>query len=63
MLRFKRKGECQINTFNFYNPVKLLFGKNQLEQLHNELPYGEPNPRVLTARKGIEICKLMFYSL
>lgn len=31
-----------MNTFNFYNPVKLLFGKGQLEQLRKELPqYGQ----------------------
>ena len=85
-----------MNDFTFYNPVRLYFGKNQVEQLENELPkygdkilvvYGggsikrnglyedvmsvlkklnmkvfelsrvEPNPRVSTARKGIEICK------
>lgn len=85
-----------MNAFSFYNPVKLIFGKGQLEAVKNELPklgkkvlvvYGggsikknglydevmaalgeaglevfelagvEPNPRVSTARKGIEICK------
>lgn len=85
-----------MDTFNFYNPVKLLFGKNQLKQLKKELPqygrkvlvvYGggsiksnglydelmvilddlkmevyelsgvEPNPRVSTARRGVEICR------
>ncbi|RDI36665.1 iron-containing alcohol dehydrogenase [Falsibacillus pallidus] len=85
-----------MNEFTFYNPVKLIFGKDQLSELKNELPqygkkvllvYGggsikksglydkvvaelkemdaevfelagvEPNPRVTTARKGIEICK------
>lgn len=85
-----------MQTFSFYNPVKLHFGKNTLEQLRQEIPnygrkvlvvYGggsikqnglynqviailkdlntevyelsgiEPNPRVETARKGIQICK------
>lgn len=85
-----------MNTFSFYNPVRLHFGKEQISQLEVELPqyghnilivYGggsikknglyddvmailnklnmnvfelsgvEPNPRVETARKGIEICK------
>ncbi len=93
----KVKGELlKLNDFTFYNPVRLHFGKGQVEQLENELPkygdkilvvYGggsikrnglyndvmtileklnmkvfelsgvEPNPRVETARKGIEICK------
>lgn len=85
-----------MNKFTFYNPVKLIFGKGQLEAIKNELPkygkkvlvvYGggsikknslydevmetlsqaglevfelagvEPNPRLSTAKKGIEICK------
>ena len=85
-----------MNAFSFYNPVKLIFGKGQLEAAKTELPkfgkkvllvYGggsiknnglydeviqmlseadlevfelsgvEPNPRISTARKGIEICK------
>ncbi len=85
-----------MNAFSFYNPVKLIFGKGQLEAVKEELPkfgkkvlvvYGggsikknglydevmtalaeadlevfelggvEPNPRISTARKGIEICK------
>ncbi|HWK24451.1 MAG TPA: iron-containing alcohol dehydrogenase [Ureibacillus sp.] len=85
-----------MKNFTFYNPVRLHFGKGQIEQLKQELPqygqnilivYGggsikksglydealstlkelnmnvfeisgvEPNPRVETARKGIEICK------
>jgi alcohol dehydrogenase len=85
-----------MHNFTFYNPVRLHFGKGQIEQLKNELPqygqnilvvYGggsikangvydavmeqlqalntnvfelsgvEPNPRVSTARKGVEICK------
>ncbi|RUL46444.1 iron-containing alcohol dehydrogenase [Lysinibacillus antri] len=85
-----------MNSFSFYNPVRLHFGKGQISQLETELPqygqnilvvYGggsikknglydevmailknlkmnvfelsgvEPNPRVETARKGIEICK------
>lgn len=85
-----------MNAFSFHNPVKLIFGKGQLEAVKKELPkygkkvlvvYGggsikknglydevmetlgeagleifelsgvEPNPRISTARKGIEICK------
>jgi alcohol dehydrogenase YqhD (iron-dependent ADH family) len=85
-----------MNAFSFYNPVKLIFGKGQLEAVKKELPkfgkkvlvvYGggsikknglydevmrtlgeadleifelsgvEPNPRISTARRGIEICK------
>lgn len=85
-----------MNAFSFYNPVKLIFGKGQLDAVKKELPklgkkvlvvYGggsikknglydevmeklseaglevfelagvEPNPRISTAKKGIEICK------
>lgn len=85
-----------MQNFTYWNPTKLIFGKNQLEQLKAEvtsygkkvlLVYGggsikknglydqvisnlkdieaeifelsgvEPNPRIATARKGIEICK------
>ncbi|MEH7112439.1 iron-containing alcohol dehydrogenase [Neobacillus niacini] len=85
-----------MQNFTFWNPTKLIFGKDQLEQLKNEIPrygkkvlvvYGggsikrnglydkvmgllkeinaqvyelagvEPNPRISTARKGVEICK------
>lgn len=85
-----------MQNFTFYNPTKLIFGKDQLEQLKTEVPkYGEkillvygggsikrsglydkvlayldeieakvfelpgvePNPRLTTAQKGIEICK------
>ncbi|WP_090761552.1 iron-containing alcohol dehydrogenase [Bacillus sp. OK048] len=85
-----------MHNFTFWNPTKLIFGKDQLEQLKNEIPrfgkkvlvvYGggsikrnglyakvmgvlksidaqvyelpgvEPNPRITTARKGVEICK------
>ncbi|NRD76371.1 iron-containing alcohol dehydrogenase [Bacillus sp. BRMEA1] len=85
-----------MDNFIFQNPTKLIFGKDQLEQLKNEVPkygkkillvYGggsikrsglyqkvtgileelgaqvfelpgvEPNPRITTARKGVEICK------
>ncbi|WP_106388604.1 iron-containing alcohol dehydrogenase [Jeotgalibacillus soli] len=85
-----------MNTFTFYNPTKLIFGKDQLEQLKEQIPqygknvlvvYGggsikknglydkvmvvlneiganvselsgvEPNPRLTTAEKGIDICK------
>lgn len=85
-----------LNAFSFYNPVKLIFGKGQLQAAKEELPkygkkvllvYGggsikknglydevtqmlseaglevfelagvEPNPRISTAKKGIEICK------
>ena len=85
-----------MNTFSFYNPVRIHFGKGVIENLKSELThygdnilvvYGggsikqngvyddvmkqlnelnknvhelsgvEPNPRVSTARKGIELCK------
>ncbi|SFD65686.1 hypothetical protein SAMN05216238_10317 [Lentibacillus persicus] len=85
-----------MENFTFYNPVKLIFGKGQLDKLPEEaskygkkilLVYGggsikrngvydniiskldeieaevhelsgvEPNPRVSTVRKGIDICK------
>lgn len=85
-----------MENFVFQNPTKLIFGKDQLDQLKTEVPrygnkvllvYGggsikrmglyekvtsilqeigaevyelsgvEPNPRVTTARRGIEICK------
>lgn len=85
-----------MNSFAFYNPTKLIFGKNEVEKLKEEIPqygkkvllvYGggsikrnglydqvtgflneidaevhelagvEPNPRISTVRKGVEICK------
>lgn len=85
-----------MDNFTFYNPTKLIFGKDQLAELKNEVPqygkkvllvYGggsikrnglydsvmnylkeigaevfelagvEPNPRVSTVRKGVQICK------
>ncbi len=85
-----------MENFTFVNPTKLIFGKDQLEQLKTEisqygknillvygggsikrtglydkvitylkeidakvfeLPGVEPNPRLATAKKGIEICK------
>ncbi|MDX8360910.1 iron-containing alcohol dehydrogenase [Cytobacillus sp. IB215316] len=85
-----------MNNFTFFNPTKLIFGNDQLEQLKTEIPqygkkvllvYGggsikrngiyekvtsifseidaefvelagvEPNPRLSTVRKGVEICK------
>lgn len=85
-----------MDNFTFLNPTKLIFGKDQLEQLKTEVPaygkkvllvYGggsikrsglydkvinqlkeinaqvfelsgvEPNPRVSTVRKGVDICK------
>ncbi|MTH55646.1 iron-containing alcohol dehydrogenase [Bacillus mangrovi] len=85
-----------MENFTYYNPTKLIFGRDQLEQLKNELPrygnkvllvYGggsikrsglydkvlsvlkemgsevselagvEPNPRLTTVRKGVDICK------
>lgn len=85
-----------MQNFVFQNPTKLIFGKDTVKHLQNEIPqygknvllvYGggsikrnglyddvlknlhaieanvfelsgvEPNPRVTTARKGIEICK------
>lgn len=90
------KGEYALQNFTFHNPTKLIFGKDQLEQLRIEIPkfgkrilvvYGggsikknglydkltsllkeincetfelagvEPNPRLSTVHKGIEICK------
>ncbi|ELK48109.1 MULTISPECIES: iron-containing alcohol dehydrogenase [unclassified Halobacillus] len=84
-----------MNHFTYHNPTKLIFGKNQLDALKQEIPkygknillvYGggsikrnglydqvvkqlkeldvtiselsgvEPNPRLSTVRKGIEIC-------
>jgi alcohol dehydrogenase YqhD (iron-dependent ADH family) len=85
-----------MQNFTYWNPTRLIFGKNQMEQLKTEIPqygnnvllvYGggsikrnglydqviatlkdlkvnvfelpgvEPNPRISTARKGVEICK------
>ncbi|GGC81256.1 NADH-dependent alcohol dehydrogenase [Thalassobacillus devorans] len=85
-----------MDTFQFHNPTKLIFGKDQLEKLIDELPQGtkkvlmiygggsikkngiydkvmgklktfgaevfelagvEPNPRISTVRKGVDICK------
>ncbi|MBS4205990.1 iron-containing alcohol dehydrogenase [Lederbergia citrea] len=85
-----------MNNFTFWNPTKLIFGKDQLQQLKTEVPqygkkvllvYGggsikrnrlynqviellqemdteifelsgvEPNPRLSTVRKGVDICK------
>ncbi len=85
-----------MENFIFWNPVKLLFGRGQLEMLKREVPkYGknillvfgggsikrnelyeevvsllseidgnvfelggvEPNPRITTVRKGIDICR------
>ncbi|MDQ0164029.1 iron-containing alcohol dehydrogenase [Aeribacillus alveayuensis] len=85
-----------MDSFEFYNPTKLIFGKDQIEKLKAEVPkygkkvlliYGggsikrnglydvvltylkeieaevyelggvEPNPRISTVRKGVDICK------
>ncbi|WP_147535333.1 iron-containing alcohol dehydrogenase [Bacillus marasmi] len=85
-----------MDNFSFLNPTKLIFGKDQLARLTQEIPqygskillvYGggsikksglydktlsllqqieatvfelsgvEPNPRITTVRKGVEICK------
>ncbi|MFC4558188.1 iron-containing alcohol dehydrogenase [Virgibacillus kekensis] len=85
-----------MDNFTFYNPVKLIFGRGQMDKLSTEvsvygkkvlivygggsikrngvydkvkeelgnidaevfeLPGVEPNPRVSTVRKGIDICK------
>ncbi|MEC2078726.1 iron-containing alcohol dehydrogenase, partial [Metabacillus fastidiosus] len=85
-----------MDNFAYFNPTKLIFGKDQVEQLKSEVPiygqkvllvYGggsikqnglydkviselkainceiyelsgvEPNPRLSTAKRGIEICK------
>lgn len=85
-----------MDNFTFFNPTKLIFGKNTVEQLKAEVPrygkkvllvYGggsikrnglydqvlsllkevdievfelpgvEPNPRISTVKKGVEICR------
>jgi alcohol dehydrogenase YqhD (iron-dependent ADH family) len=85
-----------MENFTYYNPTKLIFGKEQVEELKNEVPkfgnkvllvYGggsikrnglydkivqilkeidiqinelpgvEPNPRLTTVQRGVEICK------
>ncbi|GAA0326207.1 iron-containing alcohol dehydrogenase [Bacillus carboniphilus] len=85
-----------MQNFTYYNPTKLIFGKDTLQELKNEVPtygkrvllvYGggsikrsglydkaiatlqeidadifelpgvEPNPRISTVRKGVDICK------
>ncbi|GGF32797.1 putative NADH-dependent butanol dehydrogenase 1 [Halobacillus andaensis] len=85
-----------MDSFTFHNPTKLIFGKDQVQQLSEQLPkntskvllvYGggsikkngvydqvieqlnqvnaqvfelagvEPNPRLTTVRKGVDICK------
>ncbi|MFQ3544738.1 iron-containing alcohol dehydrogenase [Halobacillus rhizosphaerae] len=85
-----------MDAFTFHNPTKLIFGKNQVEALKDQLPahtkkvllvYGggsikkngiyeqviaqldqaevevvelsgvEPNPRLSTVRKGVDLCK------
>ncbi len=85
-----------MNSFTFYNPTKLIFGRGELQQLEQEinhygkkvllvygggsikrnglydqvinilekagaqvfeLPGVEPNPRLSTVHKGVEICK------
>lgn len=85
-----------MDNFTYWNPTKLIFGKDQLTQLKEEVPqygnkvllvygggsiksnglYGkvmallgelnadvfelagvEPNPRISTVRKGVELCK------
>lgn len=91
-----QEGEIMMNEYIYYNPTRLVFGKNQIQTLQDELgKYGkkvlvvygggsiklnglydevmnelekmdadvselsgvEPNPRVSTVRKGVEICK------
>jgi alcohol dehydrogenase YqhD (iron-dependent ADH family) len=95
-MKNEKDGGIAVKNFTFQNPTKLIFGKDQLEQLKTEVPkygkkvllvYGggsikrnglyqkvtsmleeigsrvfelpgvEPNPRITTARKGVEICK------
>lgn len=90
------EGEIMMNEYIYYNPTRLVFGKNQIQTLKDELGnfgkkvlvvYGggsikrnglydevmnelkkmdaevselsgvEPNPRVSTVRRGVEICK------
>lgn len=91
-----RRYTDSMETFIYHNPTKLIFGKDQLQAISEELPkygknillvYGggsikknglydqvltllkelnvnihelagvEPNPRLSTVRKGIEICR------
>ena len=90
------EGEIMMNEYIYYNPTRLVFGKNQIQTLKDELGnfgkkvlvvYGggsikrnglydevmnelkkmdaevselsgvEPNPRVSTVRRGVELCK------
>jgi alcohol dehydrogenase len=92
----EEKEDAFMQNFTFSNPTKLIFGKDTLKELQNEIPqygknvllvYGggsikrsglydkvlaelkdigaevselsgvEPNPRLSTVRKGVEICK------
>jgi alcohol dehydrogenase len=92
----KMRSVISMDNFTYWNPTRLIFGKDQLEQLKTEIPrYGEkvllvygggsikknglydqvvsllkeidveiyelsgvePNPRISTARKGVQICK------
>ncbi|WP_101843205.1 iron-containing alcohol dehydrogenase [Halobacillus sp. Marseille-P3879] len=85
-----------MDSFTFHNPTKLIFGKDQIQQLSEQLPEGtrnvlvvygggsikkngvydqvmqqlnqvnvnvfelagvEPNPRLTTVRKGVELCR------
>ena len=32
-----------MNNFEFYNPVKILFGKDQLKKLPLQIPHGQKN--------------------
>jgi len=48
-----------MNDFEFYNPVKLIFGKNQLSKLANEIP---KNAKVLMTYGGGSIKKNGVYN-
>lgn len=95
-MNYELRGTFQMNKFTYYNPTKLIFGDNQIEELQQELlNYGknilliygggsvkrnglydqvlnaleplhlnihelsgvEPNPRLSTVKKGIDICR------
>ena len=59
MITLTGKGGIKLNSFTFYNPVKLIFGKGQLEKLPTELStYGK---KVLVVYGGGSIKKNGLY--
>ncbi len=59
MIILTGKGGIKLNSFTFYNPVKLIFGKGQLEKLPTELStYGK---KVLVVYGGGSIKKNGLY--